>query len=134
MTRTPFTVNSTTDDNDWDFPDGTFDGSSDGRCFTGNSSATGMEECTLRAAIQQANISSGTDTINFDIPTSGLATIAPADDLPMVTKPLTIDGYTQSGATENTIPLAKDGTNAVLKIAFVETTRSCPSPPVPRTV
>jgi hypothetical protein len=78
VTRTPFTVNSTTDDNDWDFPDGTFDGSSDGRCFTGNSSATGMKECPLRAAIQQANISSGTDTINFDIPTSGLATIAPA--------------------------------------------------------
>jgi CSLREA domain-containing protein len=34
--------------------------------------------CTLRAAIQEANATTGADTIVFDIPTTGVATIAPA--------------------------------------------------------
>jgi parallel beta-helix repeat protein len=112
---TTFTVNSIGDANDLDFPGGTFDGSSDGKCFTGDILVIG-EECTLRAAIQQANRSSGADTINFDIPTTAVATISPGSQLPTITQRVTIDGYTQSGAIKNTIPLAEDGTNAVLKI------------------
>src|SRR5687767_2047137 len=50
---TTFTVNSTGDENDLDFPDGTNDGFSDGTCDV--DSETGGNQCTLRAAIQQAN-------------------------------------------------------------------------------
>ncbi len=80
--------------------------------------------CTLRAAIQQANVSEAGDTIVFDIPTSafgvgggcsrtGACTISPKSPLPAIIDPTVIDGYTQRGASPNT--LAK-GTNAVLKI------------------
>src|SRR5262249_54979109 len=39
------------------------------------------------------------DQIVFNIPGTGLHTIAPASDLPMITKPVTIDGYTQPGSS-----------------------------------
>src|SRR5215210_7301073 len=95
----------------------------DGKCFTGQSLGLIGPECTLRAAIEEANKFPGADTIAFNIisiPGPALQTIevgktgngAP----PLITESATIDGYTQSGATKNTIPLAKDGTNAVLKI------------------
>jgi CSLREA domain-containing protein len=57
---TTFTVNSTGDENDLDFPGGTFDNSSDGACDVEGSGTTG-DQCTLRAAIQQANATSGVD-------------------------------------------------------------------------
>ncbi len=59
--------------------------------------ATAGDQCTLRAAIQEANDTSGADTIGFDIPGSGVQTIAPASGLPTVTGPVTIDGTTQPG-------------------------------------
>jgi trimeric autotransporter adhesin len=109
-----FTVNITSDENDTDFPGGTFDGSSDGRCDIDSSVATG-DECTLRAAIQQANKYPGADTIEFTISGTSVHTISPETELPTITQPLTIDGYTQAGATKNT--LTEPGkTNAVLKI------------------
>lgn len=52
----PFTVNSTGDSPDWNPRDGV--------CDIG--SATRIE-CTLRAAIQQANATSGSDTIDFSV-------------------------------------------------------------------
>jgi hypothetical protein len=119
-----FTVDSTGDENDLDFPGGTFDGSSDGECDVSSLSEV---RCTLRAAIQQANATKGADTIAFAVPGDGPHTISPGSSLPVITKPVTIDGYTQGDATpattsddatENTIPLAKDGTNAVLKIVL----------------
>jgi hypothetical protein len=78
------------------------------------------EQCTLRAAIQQANVTSGADEIHFSIPGSGVHTITPSSALPTITEPVTIDGYTQGDgtpdssddATENTILVARDGTNA----------------------
>jgi CSLREA domain-containing protein len=94
---TTFTVNSTAD---------TGDATPDGTCDT----------CTLREAIQEANFVSGADTINFNIPGGGPHTISPGSELPPITKQVTIDGYTQPGASENTIPLTQAGTNAVLKI------------------
>jgi CSLREA domain-containing protein len=106
-----FPVNSTGDDNDLDFPGGTFDGSSDGRCDI-DSGTTG-NQCTLRAAIQQANVTSGADTIAFNIPGSGVQTISPLSRLPEITKPVTIDGYTQPGSKRNDQAV---GTNAVLNI------------------
>jgi CSLREA domain-containing protein len=70
-------------------------------------------ECTQREAIAVANRVSGADTINFNIPGEGVKTIIPASPLPTITEQLTIDGYSQPGASPNT--LAK-GTNAQIKI------------------
>src|SRR5215210_2627972 len=74
-----FTVNSTGDENDRDFPGGVFDGSSDGKCDV--DPATG-NQCTFRAAIQAANKLTGADTVEFDIPGTGGHIISPASPLP----------------------------------------------------
>ena len=69
----------------------------------------------MRAAIQETNALAGTDTINFNI-TSGctpVCTITPATSLPMIDGQVTINGYTQSGASPNTLAV---GDNAVLLI------------------
>jgi CSLREA domain-containing protein len=87
--------------------------------FTVNSTAdpgTGScdpVECTLREAIATANTTSGADTINFNIPGSGVKTISPMSDLPTITDAVTIDGYTQGDgtaddATPNTLPTGND--------------------------
>ena len=55
------------------------------------------------------------DTIEFNIPGTGPHTIQPASALPDITDPVTIDGYTQPGASANTNP-PDLGSNAVLKI------------------
>src|SRR5262245_16425548 len=70
---------------------------------------------TLRQAILDANSHSGADTIAFDIPGPGVHTIAPASALPAITGPVTIDGYTQTGALANTNPTGQ-GLNTILKI------------------
>ena len=102
---TTFTVNSTAD-----YGDQT---PGDGKCHTGTIMLTG-ETCTLRAAIQEANATTGVDTINFNIPTTGGATISPApNELPVITGPVTINGYSQPGAHPNTRAV---GSDAVLKI------------------
>jgi CSLREA domain-containing protein len=107
------TVNSTGDGADFAL---------DGNCDA-DPRAT-VVRCTLRAAIQEANNSiahPGADTINFDIPTTDpncnantkVCTISPASALPKITGAVTIDGYSQPGASENT---AAVGENAVLLI------------------
>src|SRR5215208_1075254 len=48
--------------------------------------------CTLRAAINATNASSGPDTIEFDFPTQP-QTIGLTADLPATTGLVTIDGY-----------------------------------------
>ncbi len=53
--------------------------------------------CTLRAAIQEANAIAGTDTIAFAIPGAGMHTITPGSALPAITDPVIIDGTTQLG-------------------------------------
>src|SRR5512141_1584822 len=53
------------------------------------------------------------DQIVFNIPGTGLQTIAPASNLPFITKPVIIDGYTQPGSSPNSLAV---GDNAVLKI------------------
>ena len=100
---TTFTVNSTYDGGDQT--------PGDGKCDTGIMLIG--EACTLRAAIQEANATTGADTINFNIPTTGVATISPATELPTITGPVTINGYSQPGAKPNTKAV---GSDAVLKI------------------
>jgi titin len=65
--------------------------------------------CSLREAINAANVNAGPDLITFNIntgtdpgcdPTSGVCTIQPLSELPALnTDGTTIDGYTQPGAT-----------------------------------
>jgi hypothetical protein len=101
---TTFTVNQTSDLEDTNLTDNACD-------------TLGLlgRQCTLRAAIQQANAtanSGGPDLIKFAIFGDGPHTIQPSTQLPTITRPVTIDGYSQSGATENT--LTQPGrTNAV---------------------
>jgi CSLREA domain-containing protein len=96
-----FTVNSTSD-------------SDDGECdpfgvFT---------DCTLREAINVARVNGNrpvVDTINFNIPGSGVKTISLTSGLPDIIEPVTINGYSQPGAEVNTVTTS---TNAELKIVL----------------
>jgi len=70
----------------------------------------GSGNCTLRAAIEEANSDPDASTIEFNI--SGTPdftnnsqdgyTISPASALPQITEQVTIDGYSQPGAQANT--------------------------------
>lgn len=55
---------------------------------------------SLRRAILSANQQPDTDTIKFGIAGAGPQTITLAANLPAITQPVTIDGYTQPDATE----------------------------------
>jgi hypothetical protein len=70
---------------------------------------------SLRQAILDANASLGFDVIAFNIPGSGVHTIALASGLPAITEWVTIDGYTQPGSSPNTNPTGQ-GLNTVLMI------------------
>ncbi len=60
-------------------------------------SNTGLQ-CTLRAAIQEANVRPGRNIINFDIPGAGLIhTISPLTQLPALTERVFINGRSQPG-------------------------------------
>jgi hypothetical protein len=75
--------------------------------------APGAGTGTLRQAIVDANATAGTDTINFNIPGSGVHTISPAANLPQITGVVIIDGYSQPGnggpnAHANTLAVGDD--------------------------
>lgn len=85
-----FTVNLTSDESDAN--------AGDGICETAN-----VGECTLRAAIEEANQTADTDTINFAIAGSGVHRISITNGgLPTVDYPAIIDGYSQPGSSVNT--------------------------------
>ncbi|MDT7807412.1 MAG: hypothetical protein QOJ70_1225 [Acidobacteriota bacterium] len=64
---------------------------------------------SLRQAILDANATVGVkETIVFDIAGAGVHTIQPASALPTVTDPVIIDGYTQPGASPNTLAVGDD--------------------------
>jgi len=85
--------------------------------------------CTLREAITAANTNTASgampgecvagspsptvDTVAFSIPGADPHTIQPGSALPTITEPVVIDGYTEPGASPNTMATA---TNAVLMI------------------
>ncbi len=75
---------------------------------------------TLRQAILDANADSSPNdlTISFNIPAVGVQTIAPLSGLPTITRRVTIDGYTQPGASSNTLANAD---NAALLIQLTGT-------------
>ncbi|MCA9872826.1 MAG: right-handed parallel beta-helix repeat-containing protein, partial [Anaerolineales bacterium] len=102
-----FTVNSSQDQSDTN--------PGDGVCHTSTNT------CTLRAALEEANARTGSDTINFNIRTSGgscpdLVTIYPSTTLTVDAydnASLTIDGYSQCNASANSQWITG---NAVIKI------------------
>jgi parallel beta-helix repeat protein len=62
---------------------------------------TGSGTCTLRDVLTYANTTRGA-IINFNIAGGGVHTISPGTSLPQVNVSVTIDGYTQPGASPNT--------------------------------
>jgi hypothetical protein len=66
----------------------------DGLCDT--NLGTAGDQCTLRAAIEQANVDAAMDAIHFNLPGAGVPTIALTGSLPVIVNPLTIDGTTQA--------------------------------------
>jgi len=86
----------------------------DGLCDTGALNSAGDTECTLAAAIQEANAGPAS-LIEFDMPTTepghngGVWAIAPTGGLDQVTSTATIDGRTQPGWTSSPI-IEIDGT------------------------
>ncbi len=71
----------------------------DAACDTGQTLPSGDPECTLRAAIQQANATPGRDNITFKIPGAADApVITPASALPSISEAVSLDATTQPGA------------------------------------
>lgn len=68
---------------------------------------------TLRQVLEDANAASDEDVICFNLPGDGPHTIQLESVLPAITEPGVIDGYTQPGASENTL---EAGTDAVLMV------------------
>jgi hypothetical protein len=95
----------------------------DGVCDTGDTlNGSSTPECTLRAAIEEANASS-VDEITFDMPISASPyVIKPASVLPWITATVSIDGTTQTGFTGTPIvtldgsstPTSTGGTDGLL--------------------
>jgi hypothetical protein len=114
---TTFTVNRTGDAADRRLSDDVCDTSRD----RGN-------QCTLRAAIQEANHTPGPDKINFNIRSeTNVKTISVGSiglgALPPITEAVTVDGYSQGSRTATTSDDAKpndnpfeESTDAVIKI------------------
>jgi len=76
-----------------DLPD---DNPGDGVCNTGGKIG-GKDECTLRAAIQEANALAGVQTILFDLAGTGAHSIPLQGPLPAIEGPAIVDGRSQPG-------------------------------------
>lgn len=70
---------------------------------------------SLRQAILDSNANSGTQTISFNIPGTGVQTINLFTALPSITDPVVIDGYTQPNATANTLSVG-DNANLLIEL------------------
>ncbi|MBC7797143.1 MAG: carboxypeptidase regulatory-like domain-containing protein [Pyrinomonadaceae bacterium] len=64
---------------------------------TGDEDVCNADICTLRGAINETNVNSGSNTISFDINGGGVQTILPESTLPDIENSVTIDGTTQPG-------------------------------------
>ena len=89
------------------------DAKADGVCQT---SVAG--QCTLRAAITEANRAANAVTIDFNIAQAAPVPIQLASALPALTNPngITIDGFTEPGSSPNSDPLAD---NAVYGVELI---------------
>lgn len=88
-----------------------------------NDGSCSASDCSLREAMAAANANaSAPHTISFNIPSSdanctssGVCSISPTSALPTITKSVTINGYTQNGASANTTDFPA-ALNTVIKI------------------
>jgi trimeric autotransporter adhesin len=94
--RGDFTVNQAGDESDANLADTACDISGD----------AGIQ-CTLRAAIEEANDTASADVIGFALPGTAVTTLTPATAYPDLTSPMTISGYSQAGSAPNTQPFPK---------------------------
>jgi CSLREA domain-containing protein len=96
-----FTVNSTGDAGDTNVGDGV--------CYTGGSNSETNAECTLRAAIEEANFGASADTIDFNMPATepghsgGIWTITPTSPYNDIRQTVSIDATTQPGFVSDPI-------------------------------
>ena len=103
------TVNSTSDSGD--------SNPGDAVCDTGFNNSQGDPQCTLRAAIEEANAFAGADNITFSMPATesghsgGVWTISPGSAYPTITEAVSIDATTQTGYTSTPV-VELDGTGA----------------------
>jgi len=68
-------------------------------------------DCSLREAVTDANAttnSGGPDVVEFDIAGAGPHMIQLASPLPNITESVTIDGYSQAGASQNSLAIGND--------------------------
>src|SRR5205807_1501123 len=63
---------------------------------------------SLRQTILDTNANPGLDTISFCIIGAGVHTISPTSALPTITDTVVIDGYTQPGASPNTLAVGEN--------------------------
>lgn len=68
---------------------------------------------SLRNAIVQANTNPGPDLITFAIPGLSVQIITLASPLPVITESVVIDGYSQPGSGNNTLPNADNATRLI---------------------
>ena len=87
ITSNALVVNTMGDESDADLNDGVCD----------SDLSTDGEQCTLRAAIQEANKREGEDTITFE---SSVSAISPEKSLPDITETVTIDASSHSSNVE----------------------------------
>jgi CSLREA domain-containing protein len=79
-----------------------------------NNCLVGVGTCTLRAALAMADSDGIASTIDFAIPGTGPHTIAITSTLDDMTEGnTTVNGYSQPGASENTLD---EGSNAVIRV------------------
>ena len=68
-----------------------------------NDSGAGSLRQAILSANSTPNSANGPDKIHFNIRSEGVNTITPASALPAITEAVIIDGYTQPGASSNTL-------------------------------
>jgi hypothetical protein len=86
--------------------------------ITDNNNNSSPTAGSLRKAIIDANNNPGPDTIDFNIPGSGVHKITVTAALPVISDPVVIDGYTQPGSVQNSLV---NNNNAQLMIEITST-------------
>ena len=91
---------------------------------TGNGTcATASGDCTLRAALQEANATTESDEIEFDISGGAPHTIQPQSALPTVSEPVIIDGSSEPDYIDGPV-VELDGQDAGSSTAGLTITRA----------
>lgn len=107
-------VTTTTDNND----SGITAGNSSQTIQWLNANKGADNAISLREAIIAANNTAGNEVISFNIAGAGVHTFNISTQLPYISDAVTIDGYTQSGSSANTLAV---GSDAVLQIELTGT-------------